>query len=73
VKQPDPSKREALSERTAQEAVEQQTAIYRFYDGDEQLLYVGITKNTKARFAYHRSMPPTRGGPGGPSLSRVAG
>ncbi|EGE40818.1 GntR family transcriptional regulator [Streptomyces sp. SID4928] len=32
----------------------ERTALYRFYDADGNLLYVGITKDTQHRFASHR-------------------
>ncbi len=31
-----------------------ETAVYRLYDADETLLYVGITYDTKTRFADHK-------------------
>lgn len=34
------------------------TAIYRFYDASERLLYIGITENPRARFADHESKKP---------------
>lgn len=34
------------------------TAIYRLYDADERLLYVGITSNTAQRFARHGAIKP---------------
>lgn len=32
----------------------ERTAVYRFYDADDRLLYVGITANTKVRWAWHK-------------------
>ncbi|SES04203.1 GIY-YIG nuclease family protein [Streptomyces qinglanensis] len=34
------------------------TALYRFYDGDDALLYVGITHNVEQRFAAHAVKAP---------------
>lgn len=34
-------------------AVPQRTAVYRFFDDNDRLLYVGITNDTKTRFAHH--------------------
>lgn len=34
-------------------ATDQRTALYRFFDANDQLLYVGITHNTTARFGQH--------------------
>lgn len=30
------------------------TALYRFYDADDRLLYVGVSDNLAARFKFHR-------------------
>lgn len=30
------------------------TAVYRFYDADDRLLYVGMTETPKARWTWHR-------------------
>lgn len=35
--------------------MDDQTALYRFYDPDEKLLYVGITRNPPSRFRDHES------------------
>ncbi|MFD3762092.1 GIY-YIG nuclease family protein [Streptomyces sp. NPDC058622] len=32
------------------------TAVYRLYDAEERLLYVGITMNVKQRFADHQRL-----------------
>lgn len=34
------------------------TALYRFYDADDDLLYVGITENLSVRFASHKATKP---------------
>lgn len=34
----------------------QQTAVYRLYSADGQLLYVGLTNNTDVRFRWHAQM-----------------
>ncbi|MFD7016092.1 GIY-YIG nuclease family protein [Streptomyces sp. NPDC059928] len=34
------------------------TALYRLYDSDDRLLYIGVTKNPPRRFAAHRSDKP---------------
>jgi predicted GIY-YIG superfamily endonuclease len=34
------------------------TALYRLYDTDDRLLYIGVTKDPPARFAAHRSDKP---------------
>jgi len=34
------------------------TALYRFYDADDQLLYVGITEDIATRWDYHASKKP---------------
>ncbi|GAA0454020.1 GntR family transcriptional regulator [Streptomyces sp. NPDC046215] len=36
----------------------ERTALYRLYDADERLLYVGITSNPKARMAHHATSKP---------------
>jgi hypothetical protein len=53
------SEQDALAEslRAAAEerrGVNQRTALYRLYDADGVLLYVGITKNTEQRWAAHK-------------------
>jgi predicted GIY-YIG superfamily endonuclease len=32
----------------------ERTALYRLYDGREQLLYVGVTRNVRRRWEFHR-------------------
>ena len=34
-----------------------ETAVYRFYDADDALLYVGITNNLTIRWSEHKSKP----------------
>jgi len=36
----------------------QPTALYRFYDAEGDLLYVGVTGNLASRFSDHRRMSP---------------
>lgn len=36
----------------------ERTALYRFYDEDDRLLYVGITSDTRGRFKQHASSKP---------------
>jgi predicted GIY-YIG superfamily endonuclease len=38
--------------------VSEQTAVYRLYDADEVLLYVGVTKNFEARRQQHKATRP---------------
>jgi hypothetical protein len=33
-------------------------AVYRLFDADDRLLYVGVTENVKARFSHHASSKP---------------
>ena len=35
----------------------ERTALYRFYDSDDELLYVGISKDPTARWEQHRVKP----------------
>jgi predicted GIY-YIG superfamily endonuclease len=54
LKHRNPSKRKALPLSVQRrKAVEQRTAVYRFFNTTGELLYVGITNDPKTRFAYH--------------------
>jgi predicted GIY-YIG superfamily endonuclease len=46
----------ALGNRTPPPGV--RTALYRLYDSDGKLLYVGITANSAARWQHHKSQRP---------------
>lgn len=35
----------------------ERTALYRFYDAEDELLYVGISKDPKTRWEQHRDKP----------------
>ena len=48
-----PAARDGSYDRPAIEITDEPTAVYRFYDEADRLLYVGISRNPAARWAQH--------------------